>query len=138
MESQKSNLSFGFLKPENPYHAFYLHQLQECIDRKSIINNSYYFDYLISLYLVENEAELQTDEDGEESNKDKDNSSNNNVISAAEPSKLAPLIAMSRNLPEGTPPERQFPCIHPQLIKMFDMDLIKLTAQYTALNGKKV
>lgn len=36
MESQKTNISFGFLNPDNPYHAFYEHQLQECINNKCI------------------------------------------------------------------------------------------------------
>lgn len=98
-----------------------------------------YIIYKIKIiYLLDtSEDKLENEDKGNEFTDVKDNQ-NDNVISAAEPSKLAPLIAMSRNLPEGTPPERQFPCVHPQLIKMFDMDLIKLTAQYCALNGKKV
>lgn len=43
MEAQKTNISFGFLNPDNPYHAFYEHQLEQCINNKCIthINNLY-------------------------------------------------------------------------------------------------
>lgn len=47
------------------------------------------------------------------------------------------MVYLMRNIPDGPPPDRQFDIVHPN-ISLYDMDLIKLTAQYAAINGKKV
>ena len=51
--------------------------------------------------------------------------------------KYDPLTSVYRNIPDEEPPAYAFSSTLPELYSL-DLDVLRLTAQYTAVNGRKV
>lgn len=51
--------------------------------------------------------------------------------------KYDPLTSVYRNIPDEEPPAYAFSSTLPELYSI-DLDVLRLTAQYTAVNGRKV
>lgn len=126
--SEGKTAKFSFMKISDPYHAYYEHKIREF------------------------EEGIQA----ETSNNTASSSSSSSAPSALNPSQASeaqttsttstttvkasittPIARFAMNKPTEAPHEFEFSLGHPSGITALDLDIIKLAAQYTAVNGRE-
>lgn len=127
-EEGKSS-KFNFMKPGDPYNAYYEHRIRQFEEGKG-----------------EEPAEKKAKvEDGASALVDEAASASTTAtsVSAAptttvgKASVLGPIAKAALDKPEGPPPPLEFYITHPDGLNALDVEVIKLTAQYTAASGRQ-
>ena len=116
---------FSFLNPADPYHSYYkqkIKQLQEPEPELDHEDGSKEADLIKSSEVV-----VKTSTEA---------ASSSSAILSAKPSFVSPLAKAAQVAPTEPPREIEFMCKQHQDISALDVDIIKLTAQYTAVNGR--
>ena len=82
-------------------------------------------------------TEAQKEEEEEEIQKEEEKPSTSSIATVEMKARYNPMAEVYRNISEEEPPSYMFTSNLPELYSL-DLDVIRLTAQYTAINGRKV
>ena len=126
---------FNFMKPFDPYHAYYEMKIREG-------------EQLLAGGPVAAPAEESKAPAGVEETKNSSDSNTNadtkaaskaSVATAAKATILNPIAQLAQTKPTEAPPELEFIVAQsrPAGLTALDLDIIKLAAQYTAVNGRE-
>ncbi|KAF0978181.1 hypothetical protein FDP41_002696 [Naegleria fowleri] len=115
--------TFNFLLPENPYHKYYKHVL----DKK--------FKKLEEEFMDEDNVEDEAD--AEEGLIKSEKMGDINIGNISKGASVTFHLNRSREKPTKDPFEYFYDTTIPSSVKAFELDVIKLTAQYVAMNGKQ-
>ncbi|KAK4336774.1 hypothetical protein RND71_043861 [Anisodus tanguticus] len=107
-QNEQNNPKFNFLKPGDPYNAYYQFKVKEI--KEGTISST-----------ITNGSVLKT--------------TNAQGVISQVPSKIKNFIEKSTLIPQEPPPEFEF-IIEPPTILSQDLDIIKLTAQFVAIHGR--
>lgn len=111
-------LKFSFLKPFDPYHAYYENRIMEIEEGKAATADA------PALSAAPAPVKVKPTEDVKVSS------------SIAKASVANPLAKLALNKPTEAPPPFEFSLGHPSNMSALDSEIIKTTAQYTAVNGR--
>ena len=114
--------TFNFLLPENPYNKYYKHIVEKLKKFKTLEEE------------FENDEFKDDDDDFETLKSEKSEITVGNISKSAS---VAFYMNRSREKPTRDPFEYFYDTTIPSSIKPLELDIIKLTAQYTAANGKQ-
>ncbi|XP_061907122.1 splicing factor 3A subunit 1 [Entelurus aequoreus] len=103
-QNEINNPKFNFLNPNDPYHAYYRHKVNEFKEGKAQEPSA-------AVPKVMQQAMLQTQQ-------------------------LPQKVQAIQEIPKEPPPEYEF-LADPPSIAAFDLDVVKLTAQFVARNGRQ-
>jgi splicing factor 3A subunit 1 len=109
---------FNFMKSYDPYHAYYELKIREFEEGKPVIKNS--------------TAATPT-----ENNNKSSQQVAQQVQATMKASFTSPIARFAMNKPTEPPEQFEFTSGLPTGLSTLDVDVIKLTAQYTALNGRE-
>ncbi|CAF1083321.1 unnamed protein product [Rotaria sordida] len=112
-EAEANNSKFNFLNPHDPYHAYYLHKVKEFMEGKATMPGTTEQQTIAptpSMQTTANKIQTKVQSD----------------ISKF----LEPIII------KDPPSEYEF-MIEPPSISAYDLDIVKLTAQFVARNGRQ-
>ncbi|KAL5723011.1 hypothetical protein ACHQM5_006459 [Ranunculus cassubicifolius] len=121
MSNNAGNAKFNFLIPTDPYHAYYQHRLLESRNQAQ--------------QAPLEDSEMGGSEEAAQSGGDGNQSVAKEAALAKEKSDLAALLRQPRK-PLEPPEAEQYTVRIPEGITGEELDIIKLTAQYIARNGK--
>lgn len=133
MANEKDNPKFNFLRTADPYHAYYRHMVGSCIKsahHPQGNSSTSGLNHTISKCLNSQVTEHQKGTDGAK------------PAEAAQPDQqTAEQQQLAAGPAAGTvavePPAEEVYTVHvPEGLTYFDLDLIKMTAQFVARNGK--
>ncbi|CAF3094846.1 unnamed protein product [Rotaria socialis] len=116
-EAESNNAKFNFLNPHDPYHAYYLHKVKEFMEGKAAMPGT-----------AEQQQQQQTLAltPSMQTNANKVQTKAQSDISKF----LEPIII------KDPPSEYEF-MIEPPSISAYELDIVKLTAQFVARNGRQ-
>ena len=114
---------FSFLKTFDPYHGYYEQKIREAED---VANGNAVSKSEDSAPEIPVPAVTSSTTVG-----------NINTTVAAPASLITPLARMAQAIADDAPPDLEFTLLQPTGITIQDLDVIKLTAQYTAVNGRE-
>eukprot|EP01038_Epipyxis_sp_PR26KG_P004049 gene4049-5791_t len=128
---------FDFMKQVNPYNAYYELKIREFEEGKSDNNENQ--------QTQPTQPQTSGTEEMKSFDKDKIKKNEKFIVSTSVKASIANPIAIliknSKNNEnaesKGPPPPLEFSMGHPSGINPMDSDIIKLTAQYTAVNGRE-
>lgn len=140
-EKQQGNAKFNFLRDSDPYHAYYVQQVELYRQGKEPQQQEGVSSSSASGQETQTKAQEQTTHEGgktEETTASKD--SNKNKLSS-KVAVITPYLQARKKIPGGgetpeTPPSYQFLPERPAGVSPAKMETIKLTAQYTAVSGR--
>lgn len=118
-QNEQNNPKFNFLNPGDPYHAYYQHKVNECRSGKSGDKEVPQRDLSISGL-----SRLPTTVSS---------------VSVAQQQKQQELLrsaVLEATVPKEPPPDFEF-IADPPSISAFDLDVVRLTAQFVARNGRQ-
>jgi len=123
---------FNFMRPFDPYHAYYEMKIREGEEGKSGSAPSEESKNSDSAHAA------KTSEENLEKEKAKA-ALPTTVATAVKASILNPIAQLAKTKPTEPSPELEFSVAqsHPAGLSPFDVDVIKLVAQYTAVNGRE-
>jgi splicing factor 3A subunit 1 len=126
LTNEKNTTKFGFLQPHSPYYPYYQKKLQEC---------------RLSSGQPAPAAAPAAQKDDKAENKDAakaEQASEAKKDASATIEAKASVDSMKKRRPLKQPPADVYTVLPPEglLIPTLDLDIIKLTAQYVALNGR--
>jgi len=110
---------FSFLKPFDPYHAYYENKIRDIEEGK-----------------VSTSAAAAAATDAKVSTVAPVSVGTEVKVSIAKASVANPLSRLAMNKPTVAPPSFEFTIAHPPNLRALDSEVIKMTAQYTAVNGR--
>jgi splicing factor 3A subunit 1 len=110
---------FNFMKSYDPYHAYYELKIREFEEGKQVIKNS------------------STPAAATETNDKAPQQVAQQVQATMKASFTSPIARFAMNKPTEPPEQFEFTSGLPLGLSTLDVDVIKLTAQYTALNGRE-
>lgn len=127
LTNEKNTTKFGFLQPHSPYYPYYQKKLQECRLTSGVPAPA----PAPAAVSKEDKPESKDAAKGEQVSETKKDASA--TIEAK-----ASVDTMKKRRPLKQPPPDVYTVLPPEglLIPTLDLDIIKLTAQYVALNGR--
>ncbi len=125
---------FNFMRPGDPYNAYYEHRIRQFEEGKGE-------------EAAPEKKKAKVDEapaaasDGDKAEAGKAPgvvaTSAAATTTVGKASVLGPIARAQRNKPSGPPPAEEFYMTHPEGLSALDVEVIKLTAQYTAASGRQ-
>ncbi|XP_066544884.1 splicing factor 3A subunit 1 isoform X2 [Amia ocellicauda] len=109
-QNEINNPKFNFLNPNDPYHAYYRHKVNEFKEGKAQEPSAAVPKVMQQQALQNNQQQL--------------------------PQKVQAQVINETVVPKEPPPEFEF-IADPPSISAFDLDVVKLTAQFVARNGRQ-
>ncbi|MBN3273542.1 SF3A1 factor, partial [Polyodon spathula] len=110
-QNEINNPKFNFLNPNDPYHAYYRHKVNEFKEGKAL-EPSAAVPKVMQQQALQNASQQQL------------------------PQKVQAQVIHETVVPKEPPPEFEF-IADPPSISAFDLDVVKLTAQFVARNGRQ-
>ncbi|XP_031426009.1 splicing factor 3A subunit 1 [Clupea harengus] len=109
-QNEINNPKFNFLNPNDPYHAYYRHKVNEFKEGKALEPSAAVPKVMQQQALQQSSQQL--------------------------PQKVQAQVIQETVVPKEPPPEFEF-IADPPSISAFDLDVVKLTAQFVARNGRQ-
>lgn len=121
---------FNFMRPYDPYHAYYELKIRE--NEEGVVTQPKTSE------TVNNEENQPTEDSKQATSVNEARIVGASSSTSMKASFLNPLakFALASNKPTESPYAFEFSMGHPQGLSALDVDVIKLTAQYTAINGR--
>lgn len=122
---------FNFMKPFDPYHAYYEMKIRESEEGKALTS--------AAEETKSSEAVTTTNANAAEQATEKAKSAPVSVATTVKASIVNPIAQLAQTKPTEGPAELEFSVAqtHPAGLTPLDIDVIKLSAQYTAVNGRE-
>lgn len=140
--SEGQTAKFNFMKAFDPYHAYYEMKIREVEEGKpaevAAPPSSTANDSTISIKASVNVNESKgTGNNATSGGKGASQTLQPSVSTTVKASIMNPIAQLAKVKPTEAPPAFEFIIAHPSGLTASDIDIIKLTAQYTAINGRE-
>lgn len=142
--SEGQTAKFNFMKAFDPYHAYYEMKIREVEEGKpaevAAPPSSTTNDSTISTKASVNVSESKGTGNNASSAANGKGASQTlqpSVSTTVKASIMNPIAQLAKVKPTEAPPAFEFIIAHPSGLTASDIDIIKLTAQYTAINGRE-
>lgn len=132
-QNEINNPKFNFLNPSDPYHAYYRHKVNEFKEGKGQEPSA------AVPKVMQQQAQQQLPQKvllPLSLSNNKINSYNNNINIVLRLHQVQAQVIHETIVPKEPPPDFEF-MADPPSISAFDLDVVKLTAQFVARNGRQ-
>eukprot|EP00613_Pedinella_sp_CCMP2098_P075338 CAMPEP_0171913066 /NCGR_PEP_ID=MMETSP0993-20121228/11512_1 /TAXON_ID=483369 /ORGANISM="non described non described, Strain CCMP2098" /LENGTH=552 /DNA_ID=CAMNT_0012547005 /DNA_START=3 /DNA_END=1657 /DNA_ORIENTATION=+ len=130
VEKDPTSSKFNFMRPHDPYNAYYEFKIKECEENGGVAPPKAPPKPPPKPAAVEEKDEKAEGATGDTST---GSGASSGIVRKQKMSAIAKALV---NKPTTKPPPHQFILVHPLGLSAVDMDVIKLTAQYTAVSGR--
>jgi len=139
--SEGQTAKFNFMKAFDPYHAYYEMKIREVEEGKPIEvalpSSSTANDSVTKNTVNESKGTSNTTTASNADGKGTSQTLQPSVSTTVKASIMNPIAQLAKVKPTEAPPAFEFIIAHPTGLTASDVDIIKLTAQYTAINGRE-